>query len=284
MTTLVRLSLLLLFCLTSTTTWASSQPTAANSYHQSNVFSRRQHDLQRQPTVSVPGSWYVGAGTGVSIPHTNTNTYGYAPAGSGFPSDQYIRDSTQTEPLVSLLAGYRFGTQQEWFPYYSVGAEYSYVLNSKVSGVINQFSDPAFQNYNYEYQIQRQTFLAIFKLDIYQWQFLLPYVTAGAGFSRNNVQDYSEQALPDVTPRVSPGYASQVTTEGSWLIGAGLDIVFSKEVWGNLEYNYGHYGDAQTGNGSANTGTPGSNFSNSSLKTQLTASTFAANIIYFFNW
>lgn len=259
---------------------------SVDSFHQSNTFSRRSASAPAAPTVSSftsSGMWYVAGGTGFSVPHINTNTYGYAPTGSGFPNDQYIRDSTQTEPLISLQGGYRFATQQQWFPYYNLGAEYIYVFNSKVNGVIDQYSNPAFQNYNYEYQIQRQTFLGVIKLDIYQWQYLLPYVTGGIGFSRNNVQDYSEQALPGVTPRVSPGYSSQASTDGSWILGAGLDIEFSKQLWGSLEYNYGRYGDAQTGNGSANTGTPGNNFSSSSLKTQLTASTFAVNIIYFFN-
>lgn len=286
MVTSLRRLITLSVLLTSLPVWAKTNSLLADQYHQSNSHSRRQQSLEiykDKPHSVTLGKWYVGAGTGISVPHVNTNTYGYAPVGTGFPNDQYVRNSTQTEPLISLLAGYRFATQQIWFPFFSVGATYSYIFNSKVTGVINQFSNPAFKNYNYQYEIQRQTLMGILKADVYQWNFILPYVTGGLGFSRNNVQSYSEQALPGVTPRVSPGFGSQVNWYGSWMLGAGLDIEFNDAIWANLEYNYGHYGDAQTGPGSVNAGTPGANFSNSSLKTQLTASTFAANVMYFFD-
>ncbi len=215
-----------------------------------------------------PHGWFVGANAGATLPQVSTNTY--VATIPGWPNDQYHYSHTNAATLLSLLGGYTWSTSHRFLPSYSLGVSYSYVYPSTIGGRIRQFSLPTFENYNFQYQVQRQTILAIFKADIQRWSDTMPFITAGAGLSINKASNYQEQALTGVTPRVSPGFGSQTNTQFSYTVGAGLDYIVKKNVTVSLEYNYGYFGHVQTGYGNGQR-----------LSTALSANTIMVSANYF---
>ena len=225
-------------------------------------------------------NWYLGVGGGATFP--NVNQSAFVPGGVGWPADRYMKHTTDTVPLVSFLGGYTWARYEDWFPFYTLGANYSYAFTSKVHGIIHQVPMPAFNDYSYTYSIQRQSLMALFKADIYRFKTFMPYVVVSGGLSRNKATHYTEQAFPGIPPRVSPGYGSANDIYGAYTVGAGLDYILTNHVWASLEYSYGDYGYVSTGKGTDASLTPsGFNFSQVNLKNKLTANNVVLNLIYY---
>ena len=221
-----------------------------------------------------PNGFYIGGNVGGTFPNIDNNNY--LTSGMGWPNDQYHYKQANSSALMSLLGGYTWATHREWLPFYSLGLNYTYVFPSKLSGNINQYSLPEFNNYDFQYKIQRQTLLAILKMDIYRWANFMPFLSLGAGVSVNRAYDYDENAVPNVTSRVSPGFGSSSSTNFSYMIGAGVDLIAMNNFVMGLEYNYGYFGNAKTGYG--NNGN-----SNSRLSTRLNSNTIVLSANYYFD-
>lgn len=221
---------------------------------------------------SIHGNWYFGESAGATFP--KVTNYHFVGTGPGWPDDLYTNHDVETVGLFSLIGGYAWTTNNQWLPFYSLGATYTYALPAEVSGTIFQYSLPQFENYNYQYKIQRQSFLGIIKADIYRYQNVMPFFSLGLGLSANRANHYREVAINQVTPRVSPGFQAKTDTHFSYTLGTGIDYVIKNNLWLGLEYNYGHFGYAQTGPGT-------SSYATEHLRTKLTASTVALSVYYF---
>lgn len=228
---------------------------------------------------SDTGKIYLSGGAGYAFPIIARDNY--IPSGPGWPVDYYSRNKINNQGLLNLGAGYAWERKSKWLPAYSVGLRYLYMPATTVRGYVDQYSLPEFENYSYTYRVQQQNILAVVKADIYRWKDLMPYLIAGAGISMTKAYQYEEHALNGVTPRVSPGFGTKVNTKFAYTAGAGFDFVANKNLWINLEYNYGNYGTISTGDGANSTSLTGSNFSNSSLKNKLTANTILAGVTYY---
>lgn len=227
------------------------------------------------------GKAYIGAGGGELFPTTTTTTNSTA-TGPGWPNDTYTnRRTLSDEPYFFVDGGYTWKRKSNWLPYYSIGARYSYAAPMTVSGNIDQYSVPGFTNYGYQYSIQQQSILAILKADLFRWKKIMPYVTGGAGLAINNAFNYKEQAYSGVTPRVSPGYQSNATTNFSYILGGGFDVILTKKLWLNLEYNYANYGTVKTGYGADTSTLTGYNYSGCLLKNKLRANTALLGLTYY---
>jgi opacity protein-like surface antigen len=222
--------------------------------------------------IYLPHGWYLGANTGATFPQVDNDNF--LATSAGWPNDQYRYSGANSAALLSLFGGYTWNTGRNWFPFYSLAASYSYVFPAKINGVIRQYSLPIFENYNFNYKVQRQTFLAIFKTDIYRWQNIMPFLTAGVGFSILKASNYTENPVPGVTARLSPGLGSHTNINVSYTFGAGLDFILQKNIVLSAEYQYGYFGHTATGAGIAG-------YTNQKLSTTLSANTLILSANYF---
>lgn len=233
-------------------------------------------------SIRAQGHWYGNGSVGATFLNVDHNNY--ISAGPGWPNDL---DSNNTNvnaaALIGLEGGYQWAFDRVWIPSYSVGANYSYLFPATIKGTIFQYSLPQFENYTYHYQIQSQTLLAMAKLDLVSWQRFMPFLLVGAGVSLNTAKNYTEQAVPGVTPRVSPGFSDSTNAYFSYALGAGVDYILKRNLWMSLKYQYGNEGYAQTGHG-ANTSTlTATNFSTDRLKTKLTSNSVLFSLTYIFD-
>lgn len=224
--------------------------------------------------TKLPQGFFVGAGAGATFPNIDSNNF--LTTSTGWPQDRYHYTQAHSSAILSMLGGYTWATYHDWLPYYSLAINYTYAFPAKISGTIEQYSLPEFENYNFHYHLQRQTFLATFKLNLYRWQNISPFLSTGAGLSANRVSGYDEMALTDVTARDNPAYGTNTTINFSYTLGAGLDFITTKNSIVSLEYNYGYFGQAKTGSVLSD------NVHNR-LHTKLTASTITLTINYFLN-
>lgn len=171
-------------------------------------------------------------------------------------------------------------TDDYGLPFISVGLSYTYVFESQIRGDIQQYSLTQFENYNYQYKVQRQTVLALVKLDLYRWRVLMPYLVIGAGASFNRSTNFTEQARAGVTPRVSPNFGSNTQTHSSFMGGLGLDFIVLDNLWASFEYDYGFYGYTKTGYGSNTANISGFNYANSYLSNRINSSSALFSLTY----
>lgn len=233
-------------------------------------------------TAQAQGNFYLSGKGGISflnISKTNSLSSGT----DGWPDDLYTNDNVDSAQMLSAEAGYQWTRDSVWLPFYSVGINYSYGFPTAVNGTIDQYSLPEFENYNYQYQIQQQTYLAVIKADLYRWRCLMPYLMAGAGISFNKLKGYTEQALPDVTPRVSPAFSDRTTSGFSYALGAGFDYALQNNLWVSLGYQYNHHKIAYTGYGADTDMLTDTNYSTDRLQTNLSSNTVLLSITYFFD-
>lgn len=216
--------------------------------------------------------WYVGGSVGGTSPIISHQSV--VRNDLDWPSDQYRYHDVSTNALLALQSGYTWSSCHCWFPSYTLAASYTYVFPSEIKGRVRQFSLPEFENYRFRYNVQRQTFLALFKADIYRWCNLMPFFTVGAGFSLNRSENYAEHALDNVTPRLSPRFGRKTNASASYIIGAGFDFIATRNVLVSLEYHYGYFGHAHTRSGDED-------FAQQKLATKLNSNTILLSANYY---
>ncbi len=229
-------------------------------------------------TVRKP---YVTFGLGDMLYRVgNTNSLN---SGTGWPNDRYLGNNISNQPYFLLGTGYTWKRPRmyRWLPSYSLGLRYMYVRSASISGNIDQYSLPQFQNYSYSYDVQLSTLTAVVKADIYRWRKLMPYLTLGAGIARATTSDYSEQANQGVTPRVSPGFSGNSSNNFTYLAGVGVDYMLKKDWWASLECNYTNFGTVSTGKGANYSTLTGVNYDSDHLKNTISATSVFLSITYY---
>ncbi|HAT6957041.1 TPA: outer membrane beta-barrel protein [Legionella pneumophila subsp. pneumophila] len=198
--------------------------------------------------VDKKGSWYVAAKIGgqETTPDdqfTVNNDSGFA---SPFDKDIYT-NSSDSSLVLGIGGGYRFTNMI--LPAISVGIYYSHFFNMDINGQVIQYSLPEFTNYNYQWKVKSDLVLASVKANIFRWKNLMPFVQGGVGASSNRASQYYENALPDVTPRISPNFANHTTTVIAYQLGAGLDWEIKPQWLLSLGYEYSDLGKVRSGYG-----------------------------------
>ena len=225
-------------------------------------------------STSTHGNWYVGESIGAFIPKIAHNIY--VGTGSGWLADRYHSRGIDSVADFSLLGGYRWSRDSEWLPFYSLSARYTSALPAKTRGTLFQFNVLEFNNYHYQYKVQRQNILGVAKVNLYNYHRFMPFITVGLGESINRMKEFSETPLSTIIPRTSPGFRNKSNHEFSYIIGAGIDYLLANNLWMGIEYHYGHYGTIQSGNGVGG-------FAAEHLKSTLTDNSIAYSINYFFD-
>lgn len=190
-------------------------------------------------------SWYVDTGLGWVFSQKLGATY---LANIDAPSDQYNSPKVKKMPMGSLSGGYVLSRQASWFPFTSLGLEYSYFMPAKVKGVVEEFSDPEQANFNYNYKVTHHNLRVLGKADLFRWRNWMPYLSAGLGASWNRFSNYSEEAISELpSPRENPSFANKAKLNFSYMAGAGVDYILSRNLWAGLGYRYDHFGWGKTG-------------------------------------
>ncbi|MCW8400241.1 SPOR domain-containing protein [Legionella sp. PATHC038] len=218
------------------------------------------HTTNASPTsaVSIPSGvsptmhhWYVGMDVGFMQTIMGHDEMTVA-NGSNFPPpedrDQYSLDRHQPV-MLDVQAGHRWNRSEQWIPSYALALRYEHVFTKNIHGMVTQYSDPEFTNYSYSWGIEADVISVYSKLDLVRIGRFMPYVDLGLGVSFNRSHNYNESALPDVTPRYSPDYASKRTNHFTYNLGAGLDYLLTQNLLLSAGYSYQSFGNVSSGFG-----------------------------------
>ncbi len=194
---------------------------------------------------------FFGVGAGWVWPTIDGSTT--ASNGSGAPPpgnvDNYSISHPATTQNFSAYAGYRFIRASRTIPNYSLAFRYQHINGFDVHGMVDQYSLPNYNNYNYSLNVASDVFSLEGKAELYQFGPLAPYVLAGFGLASNNVSSYNEQAVSGIMPRTSPAFGSNSCNNAMFNLGVGIDYQFTQKFWASLGYEYANLGPAETGNG-----------------------------------
>lgn len=191
-----------------------------------------------------PYSLQFNIGTG----ELNKYQKGNSPRGI-LPPDGYSQTSNATETMIDVSVARHFNTSGKYFSHYQVGLDYNFNVSAQqIKGEINEFGLSQFNNYNYDYDIQRRTLLANFSADIYHGKVLSPYVLAGIGVSINRITGFNAMAKPNIGPvRIDLDFANKTTTSFAYQAGLGLRYQTNAHTSLALSYRYLDAGKAKLG-------------------------------------
>jgi len=195
-------------------------------------------------------NWYASAGVGGQFPTLNSSMT--VNNGSSFPTpfDQDIYSTTNhAQVFFGASVGRRWQRDNNWLPALSVGVLYEYFWANNVGGTITQFSIPQFNNYNYTWNTASNVVLASAKLNLFQYNWLSPYVNGGLGGAFNRASSYREMAFPEVTARVSPGFAANTSHQFAYNAGVGVDFQCASQFLLSIGYLYQDLGKVSSGQG-----------------------------------
>ncbi len=196
-------------------------------------------------------NWYLSIGGGEQFPNDGNTVY--VNNGSSFPSpyntDIYSGSSRTNDGIFTLAGGRTWSTSNHYIPAYSIGVMWQDLFRNKLNGQITQNSDPDFLNYNYELSTASNVILGYSKINILNYKKVLPYFNVGIGGTINRTKNYHEEALENVTARVSPQFKSDSKTQFAYLLGAGFDVLANDNISLSAGYNYLNTGKLATGYG-----------------------------------
>lgn len=229
------------------------------------------------------GAWYMNLGAGYSFYRVAGDNY--INPGPNWPADYYFDTNIHNGSFVEATFGYAVLKACDWFPVLMLGVNYTYAFSGNVSGYVNQYTLPEFQNYTYNYDFSRQSVMGVIKANFYRSPYgLMPYLMMGTGASFNKGGSYTEQPLASVTPRVSPGYGTNTHADWAYMLGAGVDWAFRDDIWLGLEYTFGDYGKVETSNGVEVSSLTSVDYSTQHLSNKLRANSIALNFTYLINY
>ncbi|WP_019215533.1 outer membrane protein [Legionella tunisiensis] len=154
---------------------------------------------------------------------------------------------SESSAVLGVGGGYRF--THFIVPAVSVGIHYSHFFSRKIKGQIMQYSLPEFTNYNYQWNLSSDLILASSKINVLEIHHVMPFVQAGIGVSINHMSEYSESVLPNVTPRINPGFSNHNRTTFAYQLGAGLDWAVKPQWLLSVGYEYTDLGKFSSGPG-----------------------------------
>lgn len=195
-------------------------------------------------------NWYIASDVGLL--QTTENHALTVANNSGFQSPQNVDQYSQNhhEPVMwDVKLGRQWTREESWLPRGSLALRYQYLFPSNMNGTVTQYSLPTYKNYYYTWGVSSNVLSGYAKLALIHKSRFLPYVDAGVGGSFNQAQHYQEQAVGDVTPRVSPGFRSQSNTALTYNVGAGIDFEITNQWLLTLGYDYQSFGSINSGNG-----------------------------------
>lgn len=199
------------------------------------------------------GVWLVSVGAGTEFPNFSSSMTVNNGSGAPAPYNQDIYTTkSRVQPVAALSVGRRWARDNRWLPAFSVNMAYQHLFSRNIGGSVIQYSNPTFTNYGYDWEISSDVLLALLKMNVFQFANVAPYILGGAGGAYNRSSNYSEGALPGVTPRTSPGFESYSSVQYAYRIGAGIDFQVDPHVILSAEYQYQDVGSVSSKHGTGN--------------------------------
>jgi len=150
-----------------------------------------------------------------------------------------------TEPVIGLFLGGETTFLQNWA--WQWGVSYFQSSSFEEDGNVNQFANPAFNNFTYQYQIQSRRVSLEAKLSHAFRQIWHPYLSAGAGEAFNDAYAYTETPLSSAAVPMSPSFAGHTTKSFTYSAGVGIDVDMAEHVRVGAGYRYVNLGNASLG-------------------------------------
>lgn len=160
-------------------------------------------------------------------------------------SNQYVENSDTQDTFVAHLF---FGKNIYTKGYLTAraGLTLGFVDDVRVSGVVNEFALPEFNNLDYQFNIKTFSAMATTYLSFSFSELWQPYFNGGIGVSSNHAYGYKE------TPRIFGAfpmepYENDTTYNFAYSLGLGLMCVVSKQFALGLGYQFSDFGKASLG-------------------------------------
>lgn len=222
------------------------------------------------PSVNIADqAWFIGAGGGIARIHFS-NGHTSVDNGSLFlpPMNQDTYSiNTPTTGIAQINAGYIAYNGSKYFAAFSAYIQYRHYFTSHISGSVEQYTLPEFENYNYKVRYEADLFTINGKVGLVQLNQFIPYISAGIGFIINHVNDYTESPKPDITARISPTYQGKSNTNLAYTLGAGIDFLINKCMTITLGYDHVFQGNTTSGQGLSTWSSASLNFGDTNLDT-----------------
>jgi opacity protein-like surface antigen len=200
--------------------------------------------------AAYQSSFIATVGGGQQSQHFNSSTTVNNNSGFPAPYDQDIYTTEEDhQPVFAAFFGLHGQRDKLWLPGYSSGLFYQHLFTSNIGGTITQYSDPAFSNYNYDWDVSSDLLLGLLKINVFKVSTVSPYVLGGLGIAFNRSSDYQETPFLGVDPRVTPNFASHTTGQLAYSAGGGIDFQFWPQLIFSAEYQYQNLGHISTGSG-----------------------------------
>ena len=148
----------------------------------------------------------------------------------------------KTRGAIGLVLGETWHRNRNILPDYGLGIRYQHLFQNTISGDIEQYSLPQYQNYSYTWGNSANTLTVFTKLNLFNYSHISPYVEAGLGVSFNQTMQYQETAFSGVTPRTSPDFGAGTNTAFAYHAGAGIDIPLTNQWTASVGYEYQNLG------------------------------------------
>jgi opacity protein-like surface antigen len=208
------------------------------------------NQLIEKPVATPSGNWFVAGYVGREKPNINSSIT--TDNGSGYPWPNNLDTYSTNENATASAAvevGYRRTEHRRFIPAYSLSLRYEHIFSNDIGGLVTQYSLPDFTNYSYKWDVSSDVFLILGKVNIVEWHHFLPYISGGIGTALNRTSNYTETALANVTPRVSPGFQNNTNSQFAYHLGAGVDWQIQPQYIVSLGYDYEGLGTIFSGNG-----------------------------------
>lgn len=173
-----------------------------------------------------------------------------APYSAPYSFDQYTVNSNKGLALSGLI-GYQWkSSDQGWFPAHAFALRYQHSFPQTIKGSILQYSLPAFNNYTYTWQATSDYLSTYARAELYRGARFIPFLDGGIGWAMNRANRFSDAARPEVSPRLSPGFASNTEHNFAYNVGAGLAFLLMPQCTLSLQYEFQNLGSLKSGRGS----------------------------------
>lgn len=200
--------------------------------------------------------WFVGAGGALNRMETgnsflqihNSSNYGAPPSNQ---NDLFAVNTPNTNHSFFAYGGYTWAKKQTWLPEISVAMRYEYLSPVKISGGIDQYTLPGYDNYNYQMTASAHVLTLLSKLDLVTFGSFAPYVSLGLGIARDKLYNYQETPIGPVYFRPSPAFGNTTQMNFTFNLGAGLDYFVNDNISLALGYEHEDLGSLESGPGAS---------------------------------
>lgn len=214
---------------------------AALASHTTNI--RKSSLDSRLYKISPNG--YFDFGLGHVFSQKIENSYLYQ---KGFFPDFYFANHIKKTTLFSLSGGYIWERSSVWFPYTSVGFEYSGTTQRTLTGLIADYSDLKEINHCYQYKIREQNLRLVTQINTYCWHGWMPFIQLGIGRTWAKYNEYHEIILPHLpSQHHDPQFPQKTISSFAYHASFGINYIINKNLWTGLSYRFDDFGKGQTG-------------------------------------